>query len=155
MIWQLARVVALDDQRLTLAFSAPEHCRRCMQGRGCGAGVFGRLLSRRETRVSLPANLAVARGQWLRVGCEPVQLARAAVVYYGLPLLGFLAGAVNGHLALDGGAGRDIAALTAGLAGFFLVLHFVSRRLRPAWNPVLERLSCEPDDTDSSFSQQQ
>lgn len=153
MIWQLARVVALDDKRLTLAFSAPEHCRRCMQGQGCGAGVFARLLSRRETRVSLPAELPVSPGQWLRVGCEPVQLARAAAVYYGLPLLGFLAGAVTGHLTLDGSAGRDIAALTAGLAGFFLVLHVVSRRLRPAWNPVLERLSCERAETDSPFSQ--
>lgn len=153
MIWQIARVVAFDAERLTLAFSAPDACQRCAQGRGCGAGVFGRLFSRRATRVNLPAKLSVSPGEWVRVGLEPRQLAFAAAMHYGLPLLGFLAGSVAGHMALSGGAGRDLAALAAGLAAFFLVARSVSGRMRPAWNPVLERLSCAPGAANSSFSQ--
>lgn len=152
MIWQTARVVAHDADRLTLVFSAPESCERCARGEGCGAGVFGRLFGRRETRVRLPASLAVADGEWVRVGLDPRQLAMAAGLHYGLPLAGFLAGAVLGHVMLPGSAIRDLVALAAGLAGFFLVARVVAWRLRPTLNTVLERLSCTDGDTTSSFS---
>lgn len=152
MIWQTARVVANDVDRLTLVFAAPESCQRCARGEGCGAGVFGRLFGRRETRVLLPANVTVACGEWVRVGFEPRHLAQAAGLHYGLPLLGFLAGATVGHGLMPDSASRDFVALVVGLGGFFLVAGFVARRLRPALNPVVERLSCTESATTSSIS---
>lgn len=152
MIWQTARVVSIDSDRLTLVFSAPRNCQRCERGEGCGAGVFGRLFSRRETRVMLPASLAVACGDWVRVGLESRRLAAAAGVYYGLPLIGFLAGAIAAHVMMPSSAIRDPVALAAGLAGFLLLSRFVARRAQPGLNPVVERLSCSEDDTTSPFS---
>ncbi len=153
MIWQPARVIDRDADRLTLSFSAPETCQRCARGEGCGAGVFGRLFARRETRVALPARLAVAVGDHVRVGLDPAHLALAAGLHYGLPLIGFLVGAATGHAVFSDIAFRDAAALAAGLVGFFLMARFVSRRLRPVLNPVVQHLSCHQDDTNSLFSE--
>lgn len=153
MIWQPARVVDRDVDCLTLSFSAPEICQRCARGEGCGAGVFGRLFARRETHVALPARLAVSVGDHVRVGLEPGHLAMAAGLHYGLPLAGFLVGTAIGHVALSGSAFNDAAALAAGLVGFFLMARFVSRRLRPTLNPVVEHLSCHQDDTNSLLSE--
>jgi len=152
MIWQLARVVSREAEELILVFSAPEGCERCAGGAGCGAGVLGRLFARRETQVRLPANLTVASGDWVRVGFEPRHLARSAGLHYGLPLIGFLAGAVAGHMLMSDSLGRDFVALGGGLVGFFLVVQFVARRLRLRSNAVVERLSCAHGDTTSFVS---
>jgi sigma-E factor negative regulatory protein RseC len=137
---------------LTLSFSAPKECQRCARGEGCGAGVFARLFSRRSTRVTLPGSLAVSCGDWVRVGLEPRQLVLAAAVHYGLPLLGFLSGAVAGHLAMGDGPGQDAAALATGLVVFAAVARMLARSERPLLNPALERLSCTRGDTKSSVS---
>lgn len=146
MIWQIARVVACDADRLSLEFAAPEGCERCMRGEGCGAGVFAGMFGRRRTRLTVTSGLVVAGGEWVRVGLEPRRLAMAAGVHYGLPLAGFLAGALAGHASLPDGSLRDPAGLVAGLAGFALVARVVVTRLRPILNPVVERLSCRHDD---------
>ncbi|WP_376696440.1 SoxR reducing system RseC family protein [Wenzhouxiangella sp. EGI_FJ10305] len=153
MIWQLARVVDRDADRLTLAFSAPETCERCARGAGCGAGVLNRMFTRHESRLVVPARLAVSAGEHVRVGLEPGHLALAAGLHYGLPLAAFLVGAAAGHTAVAGSPLRDAAALAFGFVGFILVARFVSRRLQPTLNPVVEHLSCSPDDTNSFSSE--
>lgn len=153
MIWQLARVVDRDADRLTLLLSAPETCERCARGEGCGAGVFSRLFTRRETRLVVPARLAVSAGDHVRVGLAPAHLALAAGLHYGLPLAAFLVGAAAGHAAVSGSPLRDAAALAFGLVGFMLATRLVSRRLRPRLNPVVAHLSCSPGDTNSFSSE--
>lgn len=153
MIWQIARVVTRDAERLTLAFSPAEHCRRCARGAGCGAGVFARLFSRGETRLVVPARPALSNSEWVRVGLEPKQLALAAGLYYGLPLAGFLAGAAAGQFAAAESAYGDLSALLFGLTGFVLTAGSVLRMLQPTWNPAVERLSCRDGDTNSSISE--
>lgn len=152
MIWQVARVLSRDGDRLTLVFSAPEQCRRCTRGEGCGAGVFARLFGRRETRVELPDGCGATPDEWVRVGLEPRDLAAAAILHYGLPLAGFLCGAIAGHAAMSGGVAGDLVALGAGLAGFALTAAVVARRRPARWNPVVERLSCTDGDTNSFLS---
>jgi len=155
MIWQLARVLARDADWLTLVFSRPENCARCARGEGCGAGVFARLFSRREMQLRLPAGPNVACGEWVRVGIRPGRLAAAAGLHYGLPLAGFLCGALAGHAAAPENGLRDLAALAGGIAGFVLAVRLVSRRIRPQLEPVVERLSCGSGDTKFSHSQSQ
>lgn len=149
MIWQVARVLARDGDRVTLVFAAPEQCERCARGEGCGAGVFARLFGRRETRVALPVAAEFLPDEWVRVGLAPGRLAVAATLHYGLPLAGFLVGAVAGHAATSGGAAGDLLALGGGIAGFAFMVAFVGRRLRPSLNPVVERLSCRAGDSTS------
>ena len=101
----------------------------------------------------VPVRPAISGSSWVRVGLEPKQLALAAGLHYGLPLVGFLAGAALGQAAASGTAYGDFAALGVGLFAFMLAAAIVSRALRPAWNPVVERLSCRDDDTNSSSSE--
>lgn len=103
--------------------------------------------------MALPARLPVAVGERVRVGFKPVHLAMAAMVYYGIPLTGFLFGAVLGHALAAEGPLRDPAALALGLAGFIFTVRWVSPRLLPVWNPVLAHLSCPEDDTNSDRSE--
>lgn len=149
MIWQIARVAAVDAGRLQLVFSAPERCERCARGEGCGAGVFARLFSRRETLLPAPPGVALADGDWVRVGLDPRRLAVAAAWHYGLPLAGFLIGAATSHAALAAWTFRDPAALAFGLAGFLLASRLAAGLGQPALNPVVERLSCKTGDTKS------
>ena len=151
MIWQVARVIGRDGDRLTLVFSAPEQCARCARGEGCGAGVFARLFGRRETRVVLPGDAEASPGQWVRVGLVPRQLALAAAWHYGLPLAGFLLGALAAAAAMPSGAAEDLTALATGLVAFAVTVRFV-RRFGPTLEPVVERLSCTGEDTKSLFS---
>ena len=150
MIWQLARVLDTEPGALQVEFSAPEHCRRCSRGEGCGAGVFSRLFSRRATAVQLSADLSVRPGDWVRVGIEPVQLALAAGRLYGLGLLGLLLGILAGHFLAAGAAWQDLAALSGGGLGLAVSVGLARRRARRPWNPVVERLSCSGNDAKSS-----
>lgn len=149
MIWQIARVDASDLGRLKLAFSTPSMCSRCSRGEGCGAGVFGGLILRGVTRVELPFEAAFAAGEWVRVGLSSRLLAFAALLHYGLPLAGFLAGAAAAHLLTDHSAWQDGAALAGGLAGLLIVVFVARRHALLEVNPVVERLSCTRDDSNS------
>lgn len=149
MIWQIARVDASDSGRLKLAFSSPSMCSRCSRGEGCGAGVFGGLLIRTVTRVELPVAGGFAAGEWVRVGLPSRLLAFAALLHYGLPVAGFLAVASAVHLLFDHAAWQDGAALAGGLAGLLLVVLATRRPALLAMNPVVERLSCTRDDSNS------
>lgn len=100
----------------------------------------------------VPARPAISGSEWVRVGIEPKQLALAAGLHYGLPLVGFLAGAALGQTAASGTAYGDLAALGVGLCAFMLATTMVSRRMRPAWNPIVESLSCKDEDNNSSLS---
>lgn len=142
MIWQVARVFAGPGGHLALELSSPEVCQRCSRGEGCGAGLFAGLLLRGHSRLELAGRSDLAVGDWVRAGLPAGQLARASVVFYGLPLAGFLIGALGLHGLLGPVAWRDVAALGGGLAGLAAVA--LALRLRPlrGLEPVIERLSC-------------
>src|SRR5690554_3722618 len=98
MVWQVARVLAGPGGHLALEFSSPEVCQRCSRGEGCGAGLFAGLLLRGRSRLDLAGRSDLAVGDWVRAGLPAGQLAWASVLYYGLPLSGFLIGALGLHL---------------------------------------------------------
>jgi positive regulator of sigma E activity len=149
MIWQLGRVVDSSGGSLTVAISAPDHCRRCARGTGCGAGVFSQLFSRRATHLIVPAQSGIATGDRVRLGVAPSALAASSAAHYGLALAGLLAGAWLGHRLGPRGF-EDVMALGAGLAGLALLVGPLGRRLPLRLNPVVERLSCSESDAKSS-----
>ncbi|NBB92419.1 MAG: hypothetical protein GVY32_04525 [Gammaproteobacteria bacterium] len=150
MNWQIARVTDRDGDRLTLVFSPISNCSRCARGEGCGAGVFAGLFRRADRPLVIAAPADVSEGDWVRVGVGQRTLLTSALVHYGIPLAAFLIGAAAGHALADGAAGRDFAALAAGLAAFALSLRALRARPMLAVNPVVERLSCMSDDSNSS-----
>lgn len=144
MLWQPGTVVTVKPDHLIISFEPLSQCQRCLSGQGCGAGVFGRLFPSRSTLLNLNSRQAFKPGQRVRVGLRPAQLLRAALVLYGLPLLGFLLGLVVGHGFLRDQPFGELFTLLLGLAfGAGLLLVFRTRNL--ALNPTVQALSCNAE----------
>lgn len=99
-------------------------CAACDAGKGCGAGLFGRLLRRKPATLRLEDPIGVRSGQAVVVGLPESLFLRLVGRFYGLPLLGGLGGAAAGHYVSYrlqlGAAGAD--ALTLAVAVLMGVL---------------------------------
>ena len=97
MIEQQGQVVSQRGGSLGIRMGATPGCSLCAQGKGCGAGIFGRLLARRPVEIWLPNTISARPGQLVGVGIpESVFLSLLARLYL-LPLLAGLAGGGLAH----------------------------------------------------------
>lgn len=120
-------------------------CARCAEGRGCGGGIFGRLLGDRLHVVeALYQDPAPAPGSEVVIGLPESAVLGAAVVQYLLPLLTMLVGAVLGSAVTGGGDAAAVAGAATGLlAGLWHARRFGrlkarDPRFRPRVLPGLE-----------------
>jgi len=97
MIEQQGRVVAERDGRAFVELGGRPECAACAAGRGCGAGVFGRLLRQRRVVLPLDNRLSAKPGQAVVVGLSEAWFLRLAARFYLHPLLAGLVGGVFGH----------------------------------------------------------
>ena len=97
MIEQQAQVVRVEDDQVSVRVGAGSGCSACDAGKGCGAGVFGKLLKRRPVTLSFVNDCNARVGQVVKVGISEIVFMRLVYRFYGLPLLAGLAGAVFGH----------------------------------------------------------
>lgn len=104
-------------------------CSACDAGRGCGAGVFGRMLHNRPVQMTFENTVQAQVGQAVTVGLPETLFLTLALRFYLYPLLAALAGAVAGHWAasrLGAGTGwTDAAALGGGLAAAWLMMKVI------------------------------
>jgi sigma-E factor negative regulatory protein RseC len=126
MIEQQGRVTAASDARVRVRMGGTSGCSACDAGRGCGAGIFGRLLQRRPVELEFENHIGAGIGQAVMVGLPESIFLRLVLRLYLLPLLSGLAGAVAGHY-LSGRAGLsgavvDLGALLAGVGLAWLVI---------------------------------
>jgi sigma-E factor negative regulatory protein RseC len=147
LVWQVATVVDAEDDRIRVSFDTLTACQRCLNGQGCGAGVFSRLFARRQASLVVPGEHDFAVGERLRVGVAGSSLVWSALALYGLPLVGFLTGALVGHWLAGDGASRDFVALLFGLALGLAALGLF--RIGPGLRlkPRIERFSCSKSDS--------
>jgi sigma-E factor negative regulatory protein RseC len=137
----LSLVGSADGVRAIVAVDGAQACPRCAAGKGCGAGIFSAADSERQVEASVPEGLGPRVGDIVEISLAPNNLLRAALIVYGIPMLGALVGAVIAYAASLGDAGAAAAALLG--LGFGLV---VSRwRVRQAsclrrFTPSIERL---------------
>ena len=96
-------------------------CAACDAGRGCGAGVFGRLLRRRSVELSLADHLGVSKGQAVMVGLPEAWFLRLVARFYLYPLIAALVAAAIGHYLGGvlgvGSAASDGVTLVAAILG--------------------------------------
>ena len=121
----------MSGTRVRVRLGGTSGCRACDAGRGCGAGIFGRLLLRRPVELDFENQLGAGIGQAVMVGLPEAMFLRLVLRLYLLPLLAGLAGAVAGHyLVYKAGlpeAAVDLGALAGGLLSAWLV---ISRSVR-------------------------
>lgn len=121
--------VAGETARVRLGRSSS--CARCDAGKGCGAGVFGRLLKRNPVTLDLDNTVNALPGQPVMVGIPETVFLRMVARLYLLPLLAGLAGAAVGHyLSVVGQlspGGSDALTLLAGLVSGATVMAWKNR----------------------------
>ena len=124
-----------------VAVEVASACPRCAQGKGCGAGVFAAGGGDREVEAVVRAGLNIAVDDIVEISLAPDNLLQAALIVYGLPLLGAIGGAAIAYTLSLGDAAAAVAALLGLGAGLF-----VSRwRLRQTsclhrFTPSVERI---------------
>jgi len=145
MIEQQGRVIAAEGVRIRVRLGGTSGCSACDAGRGCGAGVFGRLLRRRPVDLEFDNRVGAEPGQAVMVGLPESLFLALSLRLYLLPLLAGLAGAVAGHwlglrVGLDGAA-LDLAAIGGAIVPAFMALrHARNRRMEFSPDRVVKLL---------------
>lgn len=142
MIEQQGRVVGLDGADALVAVGGRSGCAACDAGRGCGAGIFGRLLDRFDEPIRVPNSLGLAPGQVVKIGLTENAFLGLALRLYGVPLcLGLLGGTAAWLLFLTptGRSGWMVDA--AVLAGAALSGAWGLRRARRRLDEAFTRFS--------------
>ncbi len=87
MIEQQGRVDAIENGTAWVQVGGRSGCEACDAGRGCGAGVFARLLDSREARVRVENTLDCAPGEPVLLGLPERSYLDLVLRLYGLPLI--------------------------------------------------------------------
>lgn len=109
-------------RQVTVRTMGRASCAACAAGRGCGAGLFSRLLPAPQQQFVLHSPLPLAAGDQVLLQASQADVDRMAWVWYGLPLLWMLvlAALTQWSLSLLQWSQRpwqDLAVLLALLAG--------------------------------------
>ncbi|MDZ4730950.1 MAG: SoxR reducing system RseC family protein [Xanthomonadales bacterium] len=141
MIEQQGRVLELQAQLVKVALGATSGCPACDAGQGCGGGIFGKLVSRKEQTLLLDHNLQdghlqLEPGQAVIVGISEAFFLKLLARLYLVPLLAALCGAALGHYSGNqmslNGLSHDLLALMGALflAALALLINWKSKRLQ-------------------------
>jgi len=118
--------VAVKDGLADVRLGGTTGCASCDAGKGCGAGVFGRLLKRKPVTVSLENTVDARQGQQVMVGIPETLFLRLVARLYLYPLLAGIGGAVGGYYFSAtvnvGSVSTDLITLMSGLASGIAVL---------------------------------
>lgn len=115
-----------NGTRAIVAVDVSAACPRCASGKGCGAGLLTGRDRERRVEARIRTGDPLQQGDRVEIALAPSNLLLAAVIVYGLPMLGaVLAAALAYALALG-----DIAAAVAALAGLATGLTIGTWRLR-------------------------
>lgn len=94
----IGRVVSLVDSdngaRAVVAVDVAAACPRCAAGKGCGAGLLTGGDGERQVEASIGDGLSLATDDVVEISLAPDNLLHAAIIVYGLPMLGAAIGAV-------------------------------------------------------------
>jgi sigma-E factor negative regulatory protein RseC len=131
MIEQQGRVMAVKNRQAEIRLGGTAGCARCDAGKGCGAGIFGRLLKRKPVTFSLENTIDAKQDQPVMVGIPEALFLRLVARIYLYPLLAGIVGAGFGYyfsvLAGTGPIFSDLITLLSGLASGIPVLIWSGR----------------------------
>ncbi len=134
MIEQQGRVITVRNGLAEVRLGGTTGCASCDAGRGCGAGVFGRLLKRKPVVLSLENTLDARQDQPVMVGIPESVFLRLVTRLYLYPLLAGIAGAAAGYyfavLGNFSSGSADMVTLLGGLVSGITVLIWSGRSAR-------------------------
>ena len=87
---ELAQVVAVDGQRVTVSTQLKSACSGCEQNTTCGAGILSKVFSDRHSTFVVKTESPVAVGEYVELSIPEQQVTRFALLLYGLPVVTLL-----------------------------------------------------------------
>lgn len=98
MIEQNVQVLRCENERLWVRMGSRSGCTACDNGKGCGAGLFAKLIRNKPVILELARNdLEVESGQMLTLSVPEQVYLKLVFASYGWPLLAALGGAFAGY----------------------------------------------------------
>lgn len=138
MIEQQARVISQEGDLVRVRIGGQSGCTACDSGKGCGAGLFGKLLNRKPVELTIDNRIGAQIGQPVQLGLSEALFLKWVFRLYGWPLFAGLIGAMVGHklaeIAGYGVTGLDLAALTGAVLAAGTVLIYWSKSTKPDIN---------------------
>ena len=136
MIEQNVRVLRCQGERMWIRMGSQSGCTACDNGKGCGAGLFAKLLQRKPVDIELARNdLDVEVGQMLTLAFPEQVFIKLVFASYGWPLLAALSGAFLGHSVSVwlqfGPVLIDVYTLVAALLAAGFVIRLIRNRTDP------------------------
>lgn len=133
MIEQNVRVLRCQGERMWVRMGSQSGCTACDNGKGCGAGLFAKLLQRKPVDIELARNdLNVEVGQMLTLAFPEQVFIKLVFASYGWPLLAALSGAFLGHSVSTwlqfGPVLIDVCTLVAALLAGAVVIRLIRNR---------------------------
>ncbi len=137
MIEQNVQVLRCSTEKLWVRMGSQSGCTACDSGKGCGAGLFAKLLQREPVTLELARkDLEVRVGQMLTLAVPEQLYLKLVFVSFGWPLLAALAGAIVGYMV--GSRFQlmpvliDFMTLTAGILAAWFIMRFNRKRTNTA-----------------------
>lgn len=133
MIEQNVQVLRCENERLWVRMGSRSGCTACDNGKGCGAGLFAKLIRNKPVILELPRNnLEVESGQMLTLAVPEQIYLKLVFASYGWPLLTALGGAFAGYslaawLQLSPVL-VDAATLVGGILAALFIIRFTRHR---------------------------
>ncbi len=136
------QVIGIRHGRVLVRTVGAAGCGSCAAGRGCGAGVLGKLFRRRSPEVEAVTDIDVDLGDQVIIGMDDTGMLYGSLALYGAPLAGLLVGMTATAILFPGSG--DAVVLMAGLAGMLAGLVWltaISRRIADErrYRPVVLR----------------
>jgi sigma-E factor negative regulatory protein RseC len=135
------RIFALDGTSATVEVDTRLSCPRCASGNGCGAALLQGEQRTVQLQIDLPPGITPSVGDTIGLAISPVYLLNAALIAYGLPLIGMvLFAGLSRWVTGDGSELVSIAAAVAGLVvGLLLGRNLMkNRRLCREFKPEFD-----------------
>lgn len=144
MIEESGRIVAVERDTVWVETVRRTGCGRCAEPGGCGNPASGLRDRTGHVKARNPSRLALAVGDFVRVGVPANAVLHGTAQLYLLPLVMLLAGALLGDALAPGDVGALAGAL-AGIAASFVSLRVLGRHGAQPENPVvLARIESPP-----------
>lgn len=136
MIEQNVQVLRCNDEQLWVRMGTQSGCAACDNGKGCGAGLFVKLIRRKPVILELARNdIDVEEGQMLTLAFPESLYLKLVVTAYAWPLLAALAGALAGYAFGVSLQFRpvfvDAVTLSGGLLAAWLSIRYIRSRNAP------------------------
>lgn len=84
---EIAEVVAVQGNRITLTTQLKTACSGCSQKTTCGAGILSKLFADRNAQFTVLSNTPVTPGEQVEISMPEQQVTRFALLLYGSPIL--------------------------------------------------------------------